>query len=79
MVMTFKYTEPRFKIKTIKAGDGDWYMKDGLIVTPRAGFEINERCPVEYRDIINQCLLSGWLKPIAYMRESEYMWEKLSE
>jgi hypothetical protein len=77
--MTFIYTEPKFKIKTIKAGDKDWYMKDGLIVTPRAGFEINERCPKEYRDVINQCLLSGWLKPIAYMKDSEYMWETLRE
>lgn len=77
--MTFKYTEPRFKIKTIKAGDKDWYIVDTLTVTPRAGFEINERCPKEYRDVINQCLLSGWLKPIAYMKDSEYMWETLRE
>ena len=75
----FKVTELKDKIKTIKAGDNDWYMKDGLMVTPRAGFEINQNCPAEYRTIINQCLQSGWLKPVAYMRESEYIWEKLGE
>ncbi len=76
--MTFIATKSR--IKTIKAGDRLWNIHDGLhVVVPRAGFEISERCPKEYRDVINQCLLSGWLKPIAYMKDSEYMWEKLRE
>jgi hypothetical protein len=29
--------------------------------------------------IIEKCISSGWLKPVAYMKESEYIWEKLGE
>jgi hypothetical protein len=77
--MTFKQVDPRFKIKILKPGDIDWYIKSGLTVTPRAGFEITERCPQEYQKLLMECWGNGWIKPIAYMKESEYIWEKLSE
>ncbi len=77
--MKFKQTDTQFKIKTIKPGDIDWYIKSGLTVTPRAGFEITEHCPQEYQKLLMECWGNGWIKPIAYIKESEYIWEKLSE
>lgn len=52
-------------------------LDDGMIVSPRAGFEISSGCPRNYAEIIDECLRQGWLKPVAYVKESELMWERL--
>ena len=71
------FKESKNKIKTIKPGDKQWHIRQGLYLTPRAGFEILLNCPKEYRMIINECISRGWLKPIAYMTETEYIWEEI--
>jgi hypothetical protein len=72
--------EPRFRIKTLMPGDPDWHFSnDNLTLTPRASFSISQRCPVGYRQIIEECIDNGWLKPVAHMKNSEYMWEQLSK
>ena len=75
----FKTTESKNKIKTVKPGDGSWYIDSNFIRTPRAGFEISMKCPAEYRMILNECMRNGWIMPIAYMTESEYIWETLQK
>lgn len=76
--MTFKtFSGP--KIKTVKPNDPLWHITSGVTLTPRAGFVISEKCPREYKLIIADCLNNGWLKPVAYMRDDEYMWEELKE
>lgn len=65
------------KVKQIRAGDELWHIKQGLYLVPRAGFEINQSCPREYRMIISECINRGWLVPIAHMRDDEYIWENL--
>lgn len=74
-----KITTSKVKIKTISQGDKLWMINNGLTVTPRAGFQISEKCPSEYRMILMQCIDFGWLKPVAYMRDDEYMWEELKQ
>lgn len=65
-------------IKTIKPGDPDWHFShDNLTLTPRASFEISAVCPEMMRRYIERAILDGYLKPVAYMREDEFMWEKL--
>lgn len=66
-------------IKTIRHGDKKFMITDSVIVSPRAGFEISCRCPQEYKWIINECVTHGWIKPVAYMKEEEFMWETLNE
>lgn len=75
--MTFITTKSR--IKTIKQGDSLWTIHDGLMVAPRAGFEISTQCPREYKLVLSECIDRGWIKPVAYMRDDEYMWETLRE
>lgn len=77
--MTFIVNDSKFKIKQINPGENMWFIRDGFTITPRAGFEINNKCPKEYRAIINECLRNGWVKPVAYMRDDEYTWESLKE
>jgi len=48
-------------------------------MTPRAGFEISNECPRQYKLMIMEAYKNGWLQPVAYMKESEYIWEKLGE
>lgn len=77
--MIFKKEDSKHKIKTIKPGDSGWYIKGELTITPRAGFEIPMECPAVYKEIIQKCINFGWLKPVAHVKESEYIWEKLGE
>jgi hypothetical protein len=46
---------------------------------PRAGFEINQSCPKEYKIIINECIRNGWLKPVANVTERELIFMGLSD
>ena len=48
-------------------------------MAPRAGFEINDKCPREYKLIINECLANGWLKPVATIKDTELFWEEFSK
>jgi hypothetical protein len=48
-------------------------------MAPRAGFEISNDCPRQYKLMIMEAIKNGWLQPIAYMKESEYVWEQLGE
>ena len=75
--MTFTTNGTIFK--EIQQGDPDFTMTDGIKLVPRAGFEISKNCPREYKLILVECINNGWLKPIAHVKESEYVWEKLGD
>ena len=75
--MTF--TSPDKIIKTIRQSDPDFYIDNGIVMSPRAGIEISQRCPSNYASLIQECIGHGWLKPVAYIKESEYVWEKLGD
>ena len=64
-------------VKTIRPGDKLWHINSGFVQTPRAGFEISNQCPREYKAILATCIQNGWLKPIAYLRGSEATMEYL--
>ena len=73
------YTTPDKIIKTIRKDDPDFYIDNGIVIAPRAGLEISNDCPKQYISMITEAIKNGWLKPIAYMKESEYVWEQLGE
>ena len=75
--MTF--TTPEKTIKTIRKDDPDFIIINGIVMAPRAGFEISNDCPRQYKLMIMEAIKNGWLQPVAYMKESEYVWEKLGE
>lgn len=78
-MMRLAKNSPSFRIKTIRQGDSDFHINNGIVVTPRAGFEISHRCPEDYKHMILECVNRGWIKPVAHIKESDYMWEKLGE
>jgi hypothetical protein len=73
------FTTPDKTFKKIKQGDPDFMMTDGIKLVPRASFEIGKGCPEYFKTIIGKAYSDGWLIPIAYMKESDYVWEKLGE
>ena len=75
--MTF--TNPDKTIKTIRKDDPNFMIDNGIIMAPRAGFEISNDCPRQYKSMIMEAIKNGWLKPVAYIKESEFTWEKLGE
>ena len=56
-----------------------FYITDSLMVSGRAGFILTSDCPPDYVTMINLAWQQGWIKPVAHMLESEYVWEKLAE
>jgi hypothetical protein len=73
------YTTPDSIIKTIRKDDPNFQIDNGIVMAPRAGFEISNDCPRQYKLMIIEAIKNGWLQPIAYMKESEYVWEQLGE
>ena len=74
-----KFHQTKSNIKTIKTGDPGWLLKDGLVLSPRAGFQINQKCPKEYKMIIRDCINNGWLEPVAYMFDHELTFDTLKD
>lgn len=68
----------RSQIRTIKNDDPRFHIKDRFVVSPRAGFEINQGCPKEYKLIISECINRGWLKPVAHVTERELLFMGLT-
>ena len=64
-------------IRTIRQGDSKFILTDGLMICPRAGFEINEKCPREYKLIITECINNGWIKPVAHVYGKELTMDAL--
>ena len=59
------------KVRTIRQGDPKFMLDDGIVTCPRAGFEISQRCPENYRSLIQECINHGWLKPVAHVYGKE--------
>jgi hypothetical protein len=71
-----KITNSRYK--ALRQSDPDFtFSPDGITLVSRAAIEISQRCPDNYQDLIQECIRHGWLKPVAYMRDTEYTMELL--
>lgn len=68
----------RSQIRTIKQDDPRFQIQDEFFMATRAGFEISDRCPSEYKIVLQECINNGWLKPVAYMTERELLFSGLS-
>jgi len=72
-----KITAHKSLVRTIRQDDPDFRIFDGFAVVPRAGFHILPECPQSYKQVISECIGNGWLKPVAYVKDSELMWDTL--
>lgn len=78
MNITVKNSGKQFK--TWQYGDDGFYFSpDDITLVARAGFEISQTCPREYRMIIAECINNGWIKPVAYQPVHEHFMEELAQ
>lgn len=75
--MTIKFYQTQ--IRTIRSNDPKFRIVDGHVESPRAGFEIDEKCPQQYKLIITDCIQNGWLRPVAHITERELIFSGLSK
>lgn len=73
------YTIHQSQIRTLKPGDPNFVITDGLVQTNRAGIEISQRCPSKYASLIAECLNHGWIKPVAHVTERELIFMGLTK
>lgn len=66
-------------IKTIKQDDPKFTLTNGIMICPRAGFEISMGCPRSYREVILECISNGWLKPVAHVYGKELTMDALRD
>jgi len=66
-------------LRTLKKSDNGFQLKDGLITAPRAGIEISNRCPANYKELILECMRHGWLTPIATVYDHELTFAALKD
>jgi hypothetical protein len=52
-------------------------LHDDMVMAPRAGFEISQRCPENYRSLIQECIGHGWLQPVAHVYDYELTFDRL--
>jgi hypothetical protein len=74
--MTFKQQQSR--LRTIRHNDADFMLHDDMMISPRAGIEISQRCPENYRSLIQECVDHGWLRPVATVYDYELTFDKLA-
>ena len=67
------------KVLEIKQGDKGFKFTSGLVEYPRAAISVSNDCPARVRLELQQYVSNGWITPVAYVREDEYVWEKLKE
>ena len=63
----------------IDSDDPNWFMSDGMRLVPRAAIEISHQCPKDLILHFNTAIASGYIKPVAYMSEKEYVWATLEK
>lgn len=72
----FKTTDT-VTFKVIEQNDSDWFISDGIRLVPRACVQISQNCPNNIKLIINDSINKGHLKLQAFVKDKDYMWEKL--
>lgn len=65
------------EVKSIRQGDDDFMLNDGLVMYPRAMIHVMPECPANVRHYINWAITEGYLKTVAHVYGKELTWERL--
>ena len=63
--------------RTVKSDDPNYFISDGITVSPRAGIEVSHVCPDQIKRTIIHAYNEGWIKPFAVVTSEEYTWMSL--
>ena len=65
-------------IREIDSSDPLFTINGPIVVSRRSGIKISASCPSSIVDTIAAAVNNGWIKPVAYVTDEEYMVMKLS-
>lgn len=71
--MSIIYNESKSMVHSIKPGDRNYMIQDGLMECPRAGIEITDECPPAWKEAIVKAYNNGYLKAFANVTERELL------
>lgn len=54
-------------------------MFSGPVVTSRAVIEVDENCRPEVAQVLIDAMNRGWIRPVAYMHEHDYLANRLKQ
>lgn len=77
MINPFTVTEYESQVEVLRPGDPGFAIHNGFMMANRAGFELSPDCPKAYSQVILQAISNGYLKPIATVKKSEIVWDRL--
>ena len=66
-------------MRKLTAKDADFCLISGHAYYPRAMITISDDCPKEFRSMMITAMSKGWVVAEAWVKESDYMWEKLTK
>ena len=69
------------EVRSLTRKDPEFLIYDGIMVYSRASIRFSVKMPLNYKEIVVECLERGWLIPVADIRDSELaagkMWNNL--
>ncbi len=72
------FTTTRKKdVRTIRQGDPNFMIDDGIVSYPRAILHILPNCPRDVRETVNWALAQGYIKPVAHVYGKEITMDSL--
>ena len=77
--MTITLSTSNTKVRKLVPADEDFCILSGYAYYPRASIAINKSCPKDVLQIVQLAISKGWISTEAYVKDSEYMWEKLTD
>jgi hypothetical protein len=73
------YTAHKSIVRTIREGDPDFRIIDGMTVVPRAMLHVLPECPADVKRTIGLAVTNGWLKSVAHIKDYELMLDRLHD
>jgi hypothetical protein len=72
------YNVPRGKdIQTIRQGDSNFHIDDGLALYPRAMIHVTPDCPIRVREYLQWAMENGYVKCVAHVYGKELTMDAL--
>jgi hypothetical protein len=73
------FTASRSNIHTLKPGDPDFKLSNGLVISDRASIEITPSCPTSIAETIVKAYRAGWIVPVAHISDREKLFIGLTK
>ncbi len=77
--MAINYTNSPTNVRSIKQGEGEFYIEDDLIVYSRAELKFADDCPKEVAAFIIDAFRKNQVHLVANVYDRELVWETLSQ